>query len=428
MKVAAFVRSGAIYGIANVISAGVPFLLLPILTRALQPSEYGEVVTFFMLMALCAASAGLGLHAAVGVRWLDSSRGDPHSYTASAVMLVFVTTSITAVLVAVVAPLLALELSPGLCSLAAIAAGANVVQSMRFAIWQSLGQPFQAARLQVVAAATNMALSLIGVFLLHLGGAGRIYGATAASLSVALVCAYSMFSSRTATQPSRGDVRGLLRFGLPLMPHVLAGAVLTNADRFAVAGQMNSATLGVYGAASQLGLVMTVIADAAVKAYTPIMYGMLRNNSPRSKLRVVAITYLSAPLWLLSALVIWGFYGLAGPLLLGHDYLEAAGLAIWFLLGGAVNGVYLNIAGLFFFTGRTEWISAATLTASAVAILLAASAVSRFGVVGGGVTYLVVHIVLCATAWTLSRWTTPMPWGRPLLAGRVLFGSLARQR
>ena len=36
-------RAGAIYGIANVVSAGVPFLLIPILTRALSPADYGLV-------------------------------------------------------------------------------------------------------------------------------------------------------------------------------------------------------------------------------------------------------------------------------------------------------------------------------------------------------------------------------------------------
>ena len=72
-------RSGAIYGLANVMAAGVPFLLLPVLTRALSPAEYGEVVSFFMLVSVSAALAGLSLHGAVGVRWLDASRGDPKS-------------------------------------------------------------------------------------------------------------------------------------------------------------------------------------------------------------------------------------------------------------------------------------------------------------------------------------------------------------
>ena len=97
-------RASAIYGGANVLSAAVPFLLLPILTRALTPAQYGEVISFYLVVAVCGAVAGLGLHSAVGVRWLDSSSGDPSRYTGTAVVLVLVTTVVSSALSAQLAP------------------------------------------------------------------------------------------------------------------------------------------------------------------------------------------------------------------------------------------------------------------------------------------------------------------------------------
>ena len=420
MKAAAIVRSGAIYGIANVVAAGVPFLLLPVLTRALDPAEYGEVITFFMLVTLCNASAGLGAHSAVGVRWLDTTKGDPRSYTASALVLIFVSTLVTAGLAAVIAPVFGLDVAPELCALSAVVAGATVVQSMRFAIWQSRHEPVRAATLQVTAAVTNVTLSLAGVFILQLGAEGRIYGATVAGVLVALTCAYFMHRSGDATRPQGHDMRALLRFGVPLVPHVLAGAVLTSADRFAVAGQMNTSALGIYGAASQLGLIVNVLADAANKAYIPFLYGMLGQSSAASKLRVVAITYLSIPLWIVTALAVWGVAMATGGLLLGSGYADALRLSLWFMLGGAVNGIYLSISGLFFFSGKTEWISVATMSGAAVALIVAVPLVNRFGVTGGGMTYLLSQLTMCCMAWGLSARKIPMPWRSPLLATRTL--------
>lgn len=421
MKAAAVFRSGAIYGIANVMSAGVPFLLLPVLTRALEPGEYGEVITFFMLVTLCGATAGLGVHAAVGVRWLDTTKGDPRTYTASALVLVLISTAVTAALVSLVAPAFGLSLTPALCALAAVVAGATVVQSMRFVIWQSTHQPVPAASLQVIAAVTNVTLSLIGVFVLLLQGEGRIYGATVAGLLVAGACVYSMRHTGTATQPRLDDMKALFRFGVPLVPHVLAGAVLTSADRFAVAGQMSTSTLGIYGAASQLGLIVNVLADAANKAYTPFLYGMLRRASVWSRLRVVAITYLSVPIWLLTAVAVWLVVLLAGDLLLDSKYHDALGLSLWFLAGSALNGIYLTLSGLFFFSGKTEWVSVATSSAAVVAMIIAVPLVGRFGVNGGGLTYLLANLTMCCVAWGLSARKMPMPWNSPLLATRVLF-------
>lgn len=418
---AGIVRSGIIYGVANLLSAGVPFLLLPILTRALTPDQYGEVVSFYMLVAVCASVAGLGLHGAVGVRWLDPSKGDPRRYTGSALLLVFATTALAAAASAILAPRVGIELAGSVCALAAVVAGAATLQGMRFAVWQSNDRPLAAATLQVSSAALNVTLSLFAVLTLQLGGLGRIYGASVAVVLVAATCVWLLLRGGSATHGSASDVRSLLRFGLPLAPHALAGALLANADRFAVSAQLGTGSLGIYGAATQIGMIMFVLADAAVKAYTPTLYRMLGRSTTRYRLRLVAIAYLSIPFWLFLACTLWGALLLLGPWLLGERYLGAIDLSIWFLLGGAVSGVYLNIAGLFFFTGRTEWISIATLIASLIALFVAPYAVSTFALAGGGATYLAAQLALLVAAWTLSRMVQPMPWSQPLLAMRVLF-------
>jgi O-antigen/teichoic acid export membrane protein len=415
------VRSGAIYGAANVLSAAVPFLLLPVLTRALSPQQYGEVISFYLLVAVCGAVAGLGLHSAVGVRWLDRGAGDPGSYTGSAIVLVLLTTFVSALLAAIAAPRIGIELSPGLCALAAVVAGANVLQSMRFAVWQSHERPFPAAMLQVALAVLNVGLSLMAVLMLHLGGRGRILGAAAASAVMAIVSIASMVYDGAATTASWRDLRALLRFGVPLTPHTLAATLLGNADRFAVASHLGAASLGVYGTATQLGSVIGVLADACTKAYSPTVYRWLSQRSARSRLRVVAVAYLSIPVWLVLAGALWFGFMLAAPLLLGSAYRSASVLALWFLLGGALNAIYLNIAGLFFFTGRTEWISVASVGASVLALLVASPAVVRFGVNGGGATYFLSQFALLLAAFALARRIAPMPWARPRLALRVLF-------
>lgn len=415
------VRSGVIYGVANVVSAGVPFLLLPILTRVLTPAQYGEVVSFYMLVAICASVAGLGLHGAVGVRWLDPSKGDPRRYTGSALLLTFVTTALAAALSATLAPRLGIDLDAGVCALAAVVAGAATLQGMRFAVWQCRDRPLPAATLQVSSAGLNIALSLFAVLAVRLGGLGRIFGAAAASVLIAATSVFLLLRDGSAARGSVADIRALLRFGLPLVPHALAGALLVNADRFAVSAQLGGEALGIYGAASQIGMVMAVVADAAVKAYTPAMYRLLGRSTTRSRLRVVAIAYMSVPLWMLLALGTWGVFLMLGPWLLGERYLDAIDLSIWFLMGGAVTGIYLNIAGLFFFTGKTEWISLATLSASALALIVAPYAVSACGLAGGGATFLAAQLALLIAAWALSRLIQPMPWSRPLLALHVLF-------
>jgi O-antigen/teichoic acid export membrane protein len=411
-----------VYTVANLLSAGVPFLLLPILTRALTPAQYGEVVSFYMVVAICAAFAGLGLHGAVAVRWMDPLQQKRKRYTGTAVALVGVSVVFTALLNAFVAPHFGLPLSPEMSALAAVVAGSIALQGMRFSVWQSKGRPFPAAVLQISASILNAGLSLTGVLVLELGGEGRIVGAAMASIVISVLSISLLMRAKEAElRPDWEETRSLLRFGIPLIPHALAGALLTNTDRLAVSSILDANALGIYGAATQLGMVLNIVADAAVKAYSPHIYRMLSRGSATAKLRLVAIAYLSAPVWIAAALLIWTGLFLLGPWLLGSRYLDAIGLSLWFLLGGAVSAVYLNIAGLFFFTGRTEWLSTATLVACGLAAIMAAPAVKAFGIDGGGLCYLLAQVALLITAWGLSTRVTPMPWFRPRLALRAFF-------
>jgi len=413
-------RSGMIYGVANVLAAGVPFMLLPVLTRALSPTEYGEVVSFFMLVSVTASLAGLSLHGAVGVRWLDASKGDPKGYTRTAMLLVMLSTTLAAGLIAILGPLVGINLSAWVCGMAAVLAGCMALQGMRFTVWQSGQQAFPAATLQVASAVLGVSLSLVAVLMFNWGSLGRIGGAVVAGLIIAVFSVLSLSRLVGNSKPSCASVTALLRFGVPLIPHAMAGALLGSLDRFAVSAHLGTQTLGVYGVASQLGLVINVLADAVTKAFTPQIYRMLARNSTRDRLRVVALSYLSVPAWLLVALVLWGGLLLGGELLLGAKYLAAIDLTVWFLLGGALTGAYLNVAGLFFFTSKTEWISMATLTACAISAVLAPWAAAHYGIKGAALSYCTSQAILLIAVWVLSMRVKPMPWRRPGLALRVL--------
>jgi O-antigen/teichoic acid export membrane protein len=420
-------RSGAIYTAANFLSAGVPFLLLPILTRALPPHEYGRVISFFMIVPLCGALAGLGLQGAVGVRWLAQEKGNPRTYTSAAMFVVCASTLLAAALAALLGELFEFGLSRTEWALAAVTSGAMSLQAIRFSVWQSRGQALPAATLQVVSSVSNILMSLVGVLMLHLGAAGRIGGAAMAGLLIAAISVLAFRNEGIHVSPSAKEGRELLRFGLPLLPHVAAGVILSSVDRFAVSAQMGSEALGIYGVAAQIGLVMSVLADAATKAYTPTLYRFLGRTTLRGRLRVVGLTYLSIPFWLLIAFAAWGSLLLLGGALLGRQYVGALHLSIWFLIGGALSGIYMNVAALFFFTGRTEWISASTLTAAGVAALLAPWAVTHGGLAGGAATYVAAQGTLLVAAWALSLRVYPMPWRHLATAVRMFLRSAGAQ-
>lgn len=421
-------RKAAIYGIANGLSAGVSFLLLPVLTRSLTPAAYGMVINFFMLVTLSTSVAGLSAHGAVSVKWFERHTVDFPRFVGSAVLLCLASTAFcgAVLVVASFVPFTGMTMPPVLWFLAAVLAGANVILGIRTALWQSQGLALQSATLQVSAAFLNIALSLAAVLLLSMEGEGRILGAVVATIvSAAAAIWFLQRSGDAAWAPSRSNFSALLRFGLPLIPHSLAGAWLATADRFSVSAVLGSDALGLYGTAAQIGTAMGILGDAVAKVFSPWVYKQMASRTLRARLRIVGATYLLIPVWVLMAIGIWLLLKASGSALLGVRYLPAIDLSLWFLLGGATTAIYLNIAGLFFFTSKTEWLSTATVTTAVTAAFAAPAMTLKWGIPGAAASFVLAQVFFLGLVWAFSTRVHPMPWNYPRLAIRSLMGRSA---
>jgi O-antigen/teichoic acid export membrane protein len=415
-------RNGAIYFAANVVSASIPFLLLPILTRALGPDQYGQVVSFALLMTLCLTLAGCNAHAALGVVWFRQPRQEIPLYVGAALMLASTSTVVIA-LMAVIAldvwPGFSAGLSPGWGAAAALAAGANVILQCRLVLWQSQQKALQSAAMQFTASALNLGLSLAAVFLLGWGAAGRNAGIAVSAGLLACTSIYLFHAAHEVRWSVRPEqIKVLLAFGLPLVLHSLAGVLLATADRWIISIELGSAPLGVYGAGAQLGATMTVVADAFLKAYSPWLYERLASNKTAEKYYAVGAIYALAPAFFCAAATLWMLLHLTSGLLLGPRFHEAVALLPWFILGGAFTGVYVCTSVLYFFSGRTALLSSVTLPSAVLGTVCTWMLVSRYGVTGAAMGYLVTQGLLALFVSAVAMRSFDLPWtdGRKALA------------
>lgn len=416
-------RAGAIYFVANLVSAGIPFLMLPLLTRVLGPSEYGQVVSFFLLMSASGTLAGLTVHGALSVAWFKHDRADLPHLVGSAILVGVASTTIVAGFVALLlqtAVGASLGVSPAWGAVAAATAGCNVLLQCRLVLWQSQQRPLPMACLQIAASVLNVGLSLAFVLLLGWGGAGRNAAVALSAAAMALLAIALLFGSQQALPGlRRADVAALLSFGLPLVPHALAGLLLATADRFFVSAQLGHGALGIYGAAAQLGAAMVILGDAFVKAFNPWLYARFASERMDDSLSAVGAMYVSVPAFVALAAAVGVILWLASSLLLGPAYRAAENVLPLFMLGGAFSGMYLAVSGLFFFSGRTALLSAITLPVALLGTLTTALLVARWGVVGAASGYALTQGLLALASWAVARRAFPLPWNRPATAIRT---------
>lgn len=411
-------KDGTVYALGNIASAAVPFVLLPILTRALTPEQYGHVVSFSLMVMLATPFAGLSVQNAVGVSWFTRSREDIPAIVASSLILAFSSTVLTA---AVLALCLAItsesvaHLSPTWVACAALTAGANVIFQCRQALWQSQQQTAAYVVLQFANTGLNLTLSLAGVFILQLGAEGRNGGIVLSSCVMALVAVLLLYwRGSLKWQVCRGDFKALLWLGAPLIPHVLGGVLIATVDRWIVSAQLGPEALGAYGACAQLAMVMALLVDAFAKAYSPWLYERLGSGDPRDKYRAVGAVYLAVPFLAASVGLAGFFLYMMSGVLLGPNYnVMSNSLLPWFMLGSGLAGTYFCVTNLFFFSGQTALLSAITASAACVGALVTWVLVKTFGVVGAAMGYAATQGILAILITAVAFNRFDLPWTRP---------------
>src|SRR5687767_824453 len=93
-------RTSAVYAGSSVARNAIPFLLLPVLTRYLSPTDFGIVATFEVMLAMGLVLVGLNMYGAIGVNFFKLERSELGTYVGN-VILVSVVTSVITFMVAV---------------------------------------------------------------------------------------------------------------------------------------------------------------------------------------------------------------------------------------------------------------------------------------------------------------------------------------
>lgn len=406
-----------VYVVANGVSAGLPFLMMPVLTRVMAPAEYGLAAMFGVMVAVFTALAGVNTHGAVGMRYFDRAGMDFPRFVAGS--LVILAGSTVAVLAAVwaLAPWLErwTQLPLAWLLVAVLVAAAQFVLQVQLTIWQSAGEAWKFGALRIAQAVLDAIASLGLVLLLRQGWEGRAGGVALANAAVAVIAFGLLFAGRWVRFPAaREDVRNALRFGLPLVPHIASGLVLSMFDRFLIGNTLGMASVGIYMVAVQVGMAMGMVTDAFNRAFAPWLVETIKQNDGARDLRIVRFTYAYYAALLAAALLA----GLCAEpllqLLAGEGYAAAAPAILYVALGYAFGGMYFMVTNYVFYVGRTGSLAAVTFLAGTVNVLLALWLVPVNGLVGAAQAALLGKVVLFLGTWWLSHRCRPMPWGRAL--------------
>ncbi len=415
-------RSGLVYTIASAAPRAVGFALLPVFTRVLSPSEYGQLSVALSVTAVASILFALGFDVATFRNVIRLEHDPParrqfisSTWTFSLLAPWFMAIACAAVLIPVFAAAHILASAQLLLALAAavIATGAITIPLV---VLRADNRFRDYMLITVTNLAVSNSLSLLMVVWLHAGVFGYLLSVvigTAATLLVALrVVPYSL--------PKPFDlslVRDALKLSLPLVPHFLLLWALQLADRFLVAVILGTAAAGLYSVASNLALPMFVIVLGFGQAFMPAYARAGRTKEATSSLHDTIASQVAIMSWLCLACA-----ALAPPaihLLTSNRYASAANLAPWIVLGYGFQGFYaIPMNGITLFHGNTKGLPFVSGAGAATNIGLIVWLAPKYGLeavaIASAIGYAALLAGVCLFA-TYRRATLSYPWPRILL-------------
>ncbi|MGR5431127.1 lipopolysaccharide biosynthesis protein [Vibrio astriarenae] len=404
------------YLLSNIINASIPFLLLPLLTRVLTPSEYGEVALFQSLV--------IGLGAIIGVNTVGSANRKYYDddiknhelarYNGSCIQILIVSTLFTLLLLLPLYESLAfyLSISPKwIFSSVIVSVGVYLIQ-FRLGQWQIRGKASRFGIYQILTSFLNMGLSVLFVVAFNFGAQGRIDGQLYAVLFVSLLGIISLFKDKlvTLTVVDYKFIKEALKFGIPLIPHVFGAFLLSSVDRFVISRELGLSQAGTYMVVAQVGMVLALLFDAINKAYVPWLFDILKRDCIKEKGLLVKNTYL----YFIFLLSISPIFFLLGPkfitLFAGANYKVSGTLIGLICLGQIFGGMYLMVTNYLFYHKKTGTLSIVTIGVGVLNLLLILILIQPYNLVGVALAFVISKFFQFILTWWLAYKVSDIPW------------------
>jgi O-antigen/teichoic acid export membrane protein len=431
------VATGAAYQFGDIVAKGVALVTIPLYTRYVPRAGYGAANSLLTAVILASIFLRVGVgEAFIRFYFDDSDPARRERIARTATATVAWTTTVGALVAVVFSGALSRLIlgfhDPLLIDCAIVGLWAFTNLEMAYAQLRV----DERARAYIYASGANVAMTVAFTVTLIVfagqGARGLLLGNFGAS-AVVVLGLWLHLRRRFSLRVRAGDLRAMLRFGLPTVPADASVYALQVADRFYLYRGYSHAAAGDYSIALQFATVVFVVVRGFQYAWPPLAYS-IESDLEAAKLYSLVTTY-----FMLATGVVVAAVALLGRwivrLLAAPQYFGAHAALPWLALGWTLYGLYQVMIVI---TGRAR-VTARNLPAAAVGLavnvalllLLVGHGGAGLGIAGAGIALCGAYLAMLAVMHLLTRrlFDVGFQWrrlaqGTAILAGVAVSGEL----
>lgn len=407
-------KNSLIYVGGDIVNKAVPFLMLPILTKYLTPEDYGMVASFSAFVGFLTIFIGLSLHGAVNVKFFKIEKEKLRVYIVNALLILGMSVAIVFFIVLIFNSTISerLLLDKEWLYIAVIVSLSQFLTLINTTLWVAEQNPKAYSIYQLSQTILMTTLTVLLVVGFGFGWEGQVIALIIGSISFAVVSMIFLQKREYLTlEYKKDDIKDLLKFGIPMIPHQLAGWVQTSGDKILLISMIGAASTGLFTVGYQIAMIMTVFTTAFNKAWSPYLYKQLNaKNNHNNKIKIVKLTYLYFISIFIFCFILYLVSGLIFKYFLDDKFLDSMQFVPYILLANTFNGMYLMVVNYLFYTNNTKKLARITFSIAIIHIILSYFFITLYGAMGVAYSGVISMFLIFVSVWYSSNHVYQMPW------------------
>lgn len=406
------IKSVFLYGFSSIISRGIPFLLLPLLTSNLSEEEFGIIAIMSALMLIINSPVYMGLNTLIDVNFFKVNRKTFRNLLFSVLYIPFLITFFLSIVFAnftIISNFL--NINPEYLVYIPVLVLLNNFYLIPAQLFRLNNQPLHYFALEVFYSITHFLLTYLFIESMMMGVPGRIYAWLLTGFILTLISFFLLNNYQCLTFIfNKKNIIYFFCYSIKLMPHQLGSLSLRILDRIFVNIFLGISAAGSYAVGYQIASISLVFISVINMVWVPFLFQKLVKPSDVDKLLIVKLTYsliacifaFNVCLFMLSEYIYMYF--------IDSKFSNAIIISNLLLIGFFITGIYTLFTDYLFFTSKNHILSYVTLFNLVFTSILYYILIPIYGLVGSAYSSIFSMVFTCLLTIYFSNKSYPMPW------------------
>ncbi|MCK4441379.1 MAG: oligosaccharide flippase family protein [Sulfurovaceae bacterium] len=408
-----FFKSLSIYTLTSILNSAVPFLLLPILTNYLTTEEYGLLAIIQIFIIFTIPFVSINIHSTLQLEYYELNK-DEFALWISSILVIPIGMIFVVSLFFIISESLIyhfINISLLWILIIPLIAFMQVVPQTILSIYRISEKAIDYAKYQLGLTIFNLILTLILVVMLNLNWEGRLLAILLSYIVFTFLGIYLLIKMELIVfKVKKSYIKKALHLGIPLILHVVSGALFMMSDRLFISYYIGNDAVGIYAVGGQIAMIALIIQEAFNQAWVPYLFKNLKIGLIENKIEIIKISYLAILFFSILPFLIELVSPLFFKFFIDTKFIDAMQYVFWIALGYSLLGMYKVVTNYIFYEKRVKILSAMTFLSLMINLVLNYILIKKYGAIGVAYGTAITVSIFFVIAFIIANKVYKMPW------------------